>query len=154
MELILNTFGTSLSRDANGFVIIHKDGKQRIPAEGINAIHLSKGAQITSDAVILAIENEIEVLFTDKGGKPIGRIWSPMDGLIHFLQENGLAVNSFSNIQYGKNIRIQLGLKKAEINIFYGKRGFTVVECPRTGTNKELNHLCSDLIRSHLNQLT
>ena len=26
MELVLNTFGTSLSRDNEGFVITHKDG--------------------------------------------------------------------------------------------------------------------------------
>ena len=41
MELILTTFGTSLCRDTDGFVIIHKDGKQRIPVEGITGIHFS-----------------------------------------------------------------------------------------------------------------
>lgn len=87
MELVLNTFGTSLSRDNEGFVILHKDGKQRIPVEGITAIHLSKGAQITSDAVILAVEHEIEVLFIDKGGKPVGRIWSPKYGSISTIRK-------------------------------------------------------------------
>ena len=60
MELVLNTFGTSLSRDNEGFVITHKDGRQRLPVVGIKSIQISKGAQITSDAVMLAIENEIE----------------------------------------------------------------------------------------------
>ena len=69
MELILNTFGTSLSRDNEAFQIVHKDGKQRVPAQGISSIQISRGAQITSDAVLLAIENEIEVLFMDKSGK-------------------------------------------------------------------------------------
>ena len=32
MELILNTFGVSLNRDNEGFVINTSDGKQRIPA--------------------------------------------------------------------------------------------------------------------------
>lgn len=50
MQLVLNTFGTSLSRDNEGFVISHKDGKQRIPAIGIKSIQISRGAQITSDA--------------------------------------------------------------------------------------------------------
>jgi CRISPR-associated protein Cas1 len=90
MELILNTFGTSLSRDANGFVISHKDGKQRIPAEVITAIHLSKGAQITSDAVLLAIEQEIEILFMDKGGQPVGRIWSPKYGSVSTIRKGQL----------------------------------------------------------------
>ena len=90
MELVLNTFGTSLSRDNEGFVITHKDGKQRIPAIGIKSIQISRGAQITSDAVMLAIENEIEVLFMDKTGNPVGRVWSPRYGSISTIRKGQL----------------------------------------------------------------
>lgn len=90
MELILNTFGTSLNRDNEGFVITHKDGKQRIPAIGIKSIQISKGAQITSDAIMLAIEHEIEVLFMDRSGKPIGRVWSPKYGSISTIRKGQL----------------------------------------------------------------
>jgi len=96
MELVLNTFGVSLSRDSEGFVVVHQDGKQRIPVDGITSIHLSKGAQITSDAVLLAIENEIEVLFLDKGGKPLGRIWSPKYGSVSLIRKGQLEF-SFSH---------------------------------------------------------
>ena len=101
MELVLNTFGTSLNRDNGGFVIKHKDGKQRIPDEGIKSIHIGKGAQITSDAVLLAIENEIEILFLDKTGNPIGRVWSPRYGSISTIRKGQLnfsftKVNIFS----------------------------------------------------------
>ena len=61
MELVLNTFGTSLSRDNEGFIITHKDGRKRLPVIGIKSIQIGKGVQITSDAVMLAIENEIEI---------------------------------------------------------------------------------------------
>jgi len=91
MELILNTFGTSLSRDNEAFLIVHKDGKQRVPAQGIKSIQISRGAQITSDAVILAIENEIEVLFMDKTGSPIGRIWSPKYGSVSTIRKGQLS---------------------------------------------------------------
>jgi len=87
MELILNTFGTSINRDNAGFVVTHKDGKQRIPAEGIKSIQISRGAQITSDAVLLAIEQEIEILFMDNSGNPIGRIWSPQYGSISTIRK-------------------------------------------------------------------
>lgn len=96
MELILNTFGTSLSRDNEAFLIIHKDGKQRIPVLGVSSIQISRGAQITSDAVLLAIENEIEVLFMDKTGSPIGRIWSPKYGSISTIRKGQLNF-TFSN---------------------------------------------------------
>lgn len=90
MELILNTFGTSLNRDNEGFVITHKDGRQRLPVVGIKSIQISRGAQITSDAVMLAIENEIEILFMDKSGKPIGRVWSPKYGSISTIRKGQL----------------------------------------------------------------
>ena len=90
MELVLNTYGTSLNRDNEGFVISTSEGRQRIPAEGITSIQISKGAQITSDAVILAIEREIEVLFMDKSGKVMGRIWSPKYGSVSSIRKGQL----------------------------------------------------------------
>ena len=96
MELVLNTFGTALSKDSEGFVIVHPDGKQRIPAIGITSIKIGKGAQISSDAVMLAIEKEIEILFTDKSGEPIGRIWSPKYGSVSTIRKGQLNF-SFSN---------------------------------------------------------
>ena len=91
MELILNTFGVSLNRDNEGFVINTSDGKQRIPAVGIDSIQISRGAQITSDAVMLAIEREIEVLFMDRSGNPIGRIWSSKYGSISTIRKGQLS---------------------------------------------------------------
>ena len=90
MELIINTYGTSLNRDNEGFVITHTDGRQRIPADGIKTIQISRGAQITSDAVMLAIEKEIEVLFMDKAGNVIGRVWSPKYGSISTIRKGQL----------------------------------------------------------------
>ena len=90
MELILNTYGVSLNRDNQGFVITTADGRQRIPATGIKSIQISRGAQITSDAVMLAVEQEIEVLFMDKAGNPIGRIWSPRYGSISTTRKGQL----------------------------------------------------------------
>lgn len=100
MELIINTFGTSLSRDNEAFLIIHKDGKQRVPTLGVRSIQISRGAQITSDAVLLAIENEIEVLFMDKTGNPIGRIWSPKYGSVSTIRKGQLSF-TFSNQAVG-----------------------------------------------------
>lgn len=91
MELVINNFGVSLNRDNEGFVISNADGRQRIPAAGITSIQIGRGAQITSDAVMLAVEHEIEVLFNDKSGKPIARIWSPKYGSISTIRKGQLA---------------------------------------------------------------
>lgn len=87
MELVINTFGTVLSRNNEGFVISTKEGKQRIPTTGITSIQIGLGAEISSDAVSLAVEHEIEILFMDKTGKPFGRIWSPRFGSISTIRK-------------------------------------------------------------------
>lgn len=97
MELVLNSYGIALNRDGENFVITTTDGRQRIPSVGIDSIQISRGAQITSDAVMLAIEREIEVLFMDKAGKPVGRIWSPKYGSISTIRKGQL------NFVYSKN---------------------------------------------------
>lgn len=93
MELILNSFGVSLSRDNEAFVIKTADGKQRIPVEGVKSIQLSRGAQVTSDAVMLAVEHEIELIFTDRSGNPLARIWSPKYGSISTIRKGQLNFN-------------------------------------------------------------
>jgi len=67
-----------------------------------------------------------------------------------FIEETGLQVTEIINIQYAKKIRARLGQKESEINLFYGKRGFSVVISPRLGTNEELNELLADLVKSFL----
>ncbi len=91
MELIINTFGVSLNRDNEGFVISNADGRHRIPAEGITSIQISRGAQISSDAIMLAVEREIEVLFNDKSGNPIARVWSPKYGSVSTIRKGQLS---------------------------------------------------------------
>jgi CRISPR-associated protein Cas1 len=77
-------------------MVLHKDGKQRIPPVELRSIFISRGAQISSDAALLAIENEIEVVFMDNAGKPSGRIWSNRYGSISTIRKGQL---EFSNAQ-------------------------------------------------------
>lgn len=62
------------------------------------------------------------------------------------MQQEGIEVKSVSNISYGKKFKFSMGLHEAEINVFYGKKGYSVVISPRSGTRPELNELCAQLI--------
>lgn len=66
------------------------------------------------------------------------------------IKETGIIVTEVVNIQYAKKVRCQLGLRQGELNLFYGKRGYSVVESPRRGTDDELNHLIADITRAFL----
>lgn len=108
MELILNTFGVSLNRDNEAFVITKKGERHRIPVDDVKSIQISRGAQITSDAVMLAIENEIEVLFMDRSGNPMGRVWSPRYGSISTIRKGQLNfTSSHAALEWIKEVIMQ-----------------------------------------------
>lgn len=75
-----------------------------------------------------------------------------MDELQKYITATGIQITEIINISYGKKIRMKSRTKQAEVNLFYGKRGFSVVKSPRTGTNEELNELMASLIQSFFNQ--
>lgn len=97
MEIVLNTYGVALAKDNGGFVISGPDGKHHIPTEGITTIRVANGASITSDAILYAVNQEIEILFIDKSGFPKGRIWSPKYGSISTIRKGQVAFTSSSD---------------------------------------------------------
>lgn len=72
--------------------------------------------------------------------------------LSNYVRDIGFMVSDIINIQYGKKIRAKLGLKNAEINLFYGKRGFSVVVSQKTGTDGTLNVLLADTVRAFIDE--
>jgi len=89
-ELVLNTYGTCLAKENDNFVVIHKDGRQMISPDKLKSVSVCRGASITSDAALLAIQNQIDVVFIDGTGKPTGRIWSIKFGSISTIRRNQL----------------------------------------------------------------
>ncbi len=62
------------------------------------------------------------------------------------VQEYNIKVVEVSNINYGKKFRFQLNQHWSEINLFYGKKGFTVVKTPKKGSNSELMEICYKIL--------
>lgn len=73
-----------------------------------------------------------------------------MDSIKGYVEETGLTITEVTSIQYGKKVHATLGLKQAEVNLFYGKRGFSIVASPKRGTDSGLNELLTDLIRDFI----
>ena len=73
-----------------------------------------------------------------------------MNELKKYVEDTGIMLYEVKNIQYGKKLRFKMGQKLAEINLFYGKHGFSVVQSPKTGTSAELNELMAQLVNSFI----
>ena len=103
--------------------------------------------------IVLKIKTILQ-LSPQKPQKPEAYIPEQLNEIIDELRVNvtrtGILIKDIVNISYGKKIKAFIGLKEAEVNLFYGKRGFSVVQSPRTGTSKEMNELLSKLVESFL----
>ncbi len=60
------------------------------------------------------------------------------DRLTERLQEHGITVREIINIHYGKKFIFTYDRFFAEVNVFYGKKGFTVVRSMKKGSNPDL----------------
>ena len=98
MEIVLNTYGASLSCENEAFVVRNHNGTQRIPTDGVNAILINKGASVTSDAVMLAVDKQIQIHFMDRKGMPVGLVWSYKYGSISTIRKHQI---EFCNSQQG-----------------------------------------------------
>lgn len=80
MQIFLNTYGTYLHVKDDMFEIKvpNKDEqpiKRHIAAHKITSIVISTSASLSTDAVRLALINNIDIIFTRSDGHPLGRIW-------------------------------------------------------------------------------
>jgi CRISPR-associated protein Cas1 len=84
MQLVINTYGTYLHiKDELFEVRVKKEGieeKHHFASQKVKSILLSKGAAISTDAIILAVINNIDILVFEYDGTPIGRFWHSRPG--------------------------------------------------------------------------
>lgn len=107
MNIILNSYGVLLQKENNLFCIKNHDGKKLIPPRDVKTISISRGARISSDAVLMAIENEIDVFFIDKTGMPQGRVWSNQYGSISTIRKKQLEfIYSKKSLEWVKELII------------------------------------------------
>ncbi len=69
-----------------------------------------------------------------------------IDEIIARMTIHGIETSEILGIDWGKKFRFKLGLKEAEINLFHGKKGYSVVISPRTGTDNDFNQIVAQII--------
>lgn len=77
MQLVLDTRGLSLNAEKGLFVVSAGETVRKVSPEKITSIAITHQCNIGSEAVLLAVEREIPIFFTDRLGRVQGRLWSP-----------------------------------------------------------------------------
>lgn len=80
MQLVINTFGASLRRKGDRFVIRAGPNRVAVSAHKVRTILIATAVQVSSDAIVLAIAHNIDIVFLEKTGEPIARVWPPRMG--------------------------------------------------------------------------
>lgn len=110
-QLILNKRGTSLSVKGGRYCVRTPERESFIPVHEIKSIHLHSATKLTYEVVQTAIQYNTDLLFIDRYGKPIGRVWSNQFGSISTIRKNQLAFSQ--SLQGGEWVRSVL-FQKAE----------------------------------------
>lgn len=94
MQLVINTYGTYVHIKDDLFEVHLKKGgkeeKHHFAAQKVTSILLSKGSAISTDAIILAMKNNIDILVFEYDGTPIGRFWHSRPGSTSRIRKNQL----------------------------------------------------------------
>src|SRR5882724_1206929 len=92
MQLVINTFGASLRRKGDRFVIRVAERSVDISAHKVQSILIATGASLTTDALELAAQHNIDVVLLDKFGDPYGRLWQNRMGSTAAIRRRQLEV--------------------------------------------------------------
>ena len=71
MQLILNTFGTSLRKQDGMFLIMANEKKALLSPEKVDSILLATGVHLSTDVIRLAIEHHIDIVLLDSVGEHV-----------------------------------------------------------------------------------
>jgi CRISPR-associated protein Cas1 len=87
MHLFLNSYGITLHKENSLFVVTGPEGTQHFPADIVRTISVGRSARLTSDAVLLAIANQVDILFVNDKGDTEGRVWSVRYGSVSTIRK-------------------------------------------------------------------
>lgn len=114
MQLVINTYGSYLRKNGNCFLVKKEDKSFEVAVNKVNSILITTATYITTDAIKLAIDNNIDIVFLDSHGEPYGRVWHPKLGSTTLIRRRQLEI--YENNE-GLELAKEWGLQKLENQI-------------------------------------
>ncbi|MCH7411430.1 CRISPR-associated primase-polymerase type B [Belliella sp. DSM 111904] len=71
-----------------------------------------------------------------------------MDSLQSFLAEINAEIEHVRPIAYGRQVKVRSGHIWAEVNVFFGKRGVSIVGTTKTGSHKEFGKTLTEYLKA------
>ena len=75
MQIVVDKFGTFIGKKENRFEIRTKETKQEYSADNVSQILITSPSAVSAGAVKLAMEKDIDIVYTNYFGQPYARIY-------------------------------------------------------------------------------
>lgn len=92
MQLVINSFGSYLRKQGEGFVVKNDDKVFEVSARKVDSILITTSAYISTDAIKLAMDHNVDVIFLDDFGDPYGRVWHSKLGSTTLIRRRQLEI--------------------------------------------------------------
>jgi len=92
MHLYLTTYGSYIQKHGEMFQVKIGEEKRKISPQKISSIIIANAATISTDAIQLAMDHNIDIVFIDQYGDPYGRIWFPKLGSTTLIRRKLLEI--------------------------------------------------------------
>src|SRR6056297_792035 len=119
MQLVINSPGTFLTQKDECFRLKNEDKVMDISPLKVESIVITNQAMITTQAIALALEHNIDVIFLDKYGDPIGRVWFSKLGSTALIRRRQLAA---AETDLGLQLVIEMVDQKLNNQIWFLKK--------------------------------
>ncbi len=111
MDIYIQKMGSYLKKEKEHFLLSSADENKPLSTDMIDSFIISDGCAVTTDAIKLALKNDIPIYFSDGIGKIYGKIWDTSYNAIADLQLRQLKI--FSS-KYGNLIGRKWIIEKIE----------------------------------------
>ena len=112
-DLVINTRGAYLKKQNNCFVV-KTDKITEISVGKVKSILITTSAFLSTDAIKLAVDNNIDIIFLDYNGTPYGRVWHSKPGSTALIRRKQLEI---SEKEKGLKLAGQWSIEKIETQI-------------------------------------
>jgi CRISPR-associated protein Cas1 len=92
LQLVINTFGASLRKQGDQFLVQAGDRRFAVSAHKVRGILIATAVQLSTDALHLATEHNVDVVFVDRSGDPFARVWQTRMGSTAAIRRRQLEV--------------------------------------------------------------
>ncbi len=136
-QLILNKRGSSISIRNGRYCVRTPERESFIPVQEIRTIHMHPATKLTYEVIVTALQQNTDMLFIDRKGDPVGRVWGTKFGSISTIRKN----------QLGFSTRIESVEWITKILVQKGENQQLVLELLQLLTDQDVKPFCNNIDR-------